>query len=119
MKGLTERQRQVLQFIHDYRTAHGWPPSYREIAEHLETNTVRNVEQHLFLLRKKGMLTWKDKETLGISNARTLTLTPTGLAELGVAITALPEGVKYYQWVKLGPKVGGWRDITPEVSHPA
>ena len=41
MPQLTSRNKQVLSFIQEFATAHGYPPSIREIAAHL--GTVRDI----------------------------------------------------------------------------
>jgi repressor LexA len=53
---LTERQRQILRFIADYKTRHGTPPTLREIAEHCKIY-LRGVQYHLERLERAGYLT--------------------------------------------------------------
>jgi len=52
---LTERQREILEFIKDYQAKHGFPPSQREMGEHFGI-TVRAVFDHLKALEKKGAI---------------------------------------------------------------
>ena len=55
MLPLTARQEQVLQFVTSYIDNNGYPPSQREIAEHLGiTNPA--VIKHLDAIEKKGFL---------------------------------------------------------------
>ncbi|HYY43757.1 MAG TPA: MarR family transcriptional regulator, partial [Actinomycetota bacterium] len=54
--GLTERQRQTLQFIADKVTERGYPPSVREICEALGLASSSTVHSHLQALQKKGYL---------------------------------------------------------------
>lgn len=56
MEGLTERQRQTLQFIADKVTERGYPPSVREICEALGLASSSTVHSHLQALQKKGYL---------------------------------------------------------------
>ncbi len=55
MKGLTERQKKVLEFIERYIDEHGYPPSIREIARHFKV-TPRGAQIHLLALEKKGYI---------------------------------------------------------------
>lgn len=62
---LTERQRQILRFIADYKTRHGAPPTLREIAGHLKIY-LRGVQYHLERLERAGMLTRTPKRSRAI-----------------------------------------------------
>jgi repressor LexA len=53
---LTDRQRQILNFIADYKARHGAPPTQREIAQHLKIY-IRGVQYHLERLERAGHLT--------------------------------------------------------------
>ena len=53
MRGLTVRQREVLDFINSYIEQHRYPPSIRELAEHFSIS-IRGGYDHLKALRKKG-----------------------------------------------------------------
>ena len=59
MKGLTQRQTQLLQFISDHVKENGYPPSIREMAEHMNIRSTNGVNDHLKALEKKGYLTRK------------------------------------------------------------
>lgn len=65
-EALTPRQRQVLQFIASYQDNHGYPPSQREIAAHLQVSGTLPVGKHLDALEKKGYLT-RDAVSRGIA----------------------------------------------------
>lgn len=52
---MTERQREILEFIKEFQAKRGFPPSQREMAEHFDI-TVRAVFDHLVALEKKGMI---------------------------------------------------------------
>lgn len=54
---LTERQRQVLEFIEDRIEAWGYPPTIREIGAHLGIRSTNGVADHLKALKRKGYLT--------------------------------------------------------------
>lgn len=53
MRGLTVRQREVLDFINGYIERRRYPPAIRELAEHFSIS-VRGAYDHLKALRKKG-----------------------------------------------------------------
>ncbi len=55
-KGLTERQKQILDFILDYIEDNGYPPTYREIGVHFEIASTFGVKRHIDALVKKGYL---------------------------------------------------------------
>src|SRR5574337_2906 len=53
---LTDRQRQILNFIAYYKARHGAPPTQREIARHLKIY-VRGVQYHLERREQRAALT--------------------------------------------------------------
>lgn len=55
MKNLTARQNQVLNYIADYLRAHNYPPTIREISEHLGVS-VKGAYDHVKALQKKGRI---------------------------------------------------------------
>ena len=63
--GLTDRQRQILRFIADYKARHGAPPTLREIAQHCKIY-LRGVQYHLERLERAGYLTRARKRSRGI-----------------------------------------------------
>jgi repressor LexA len=56
MKGLTERQEQVLNFIQARQEADGAPPTYREIADAFNFSSPNAAVVHVQALREKGYL---------------------------------------------------------------
>jgi repressor LexA len=54
--GLTERQRQVLQFIKDEIRQRGYPPSVREIGEAIGLSSSSTVHGHMARLEEKGFI---------------------------------------------------------------
>lgn len=58
-KKLTERQREVLEFVVGYVSEKGFPPSVREIGAALKISSLRGVTIHLDALEKKG---WINRE---------------------------------------------------------
>jgi repressor LexA len=63
--GLTDRQRQIVRFIADYKARHGAPPTLREIAEHCKIY-LRGVQYHIERLERAGVLTRTRKRSRGI-----------------------------------------------------
>jgi repressor LexA len=57
MTDLTERQRQVLEFIDTEVRRRGYPPSVREIGEAVGLSSSSTVHAHLAALQDKGFLT--------------------------------------------------------------
>lgn len=54
--GLTERQRQALDYITECLTVRGYPPTLREIGEHMGIRSTNGVNDHLKALERKGYL---------------------------------------------------------------
>lgn len=69
MQKLTQRQRAVLEYIHNCIEEHGYPPTLREIGNHLGIRSTNGVNDHLRALERKGYLTREDMKS------RTLRLT--------------------------------------------
>ena len=55
MKEPTRRQKEVLTFISEYSLSHSYPPTIRDIGEHLGIS-VRAAYDHVDALRKKGKI---------------------------------------------------------------
>jgi repressor LexA len=53
---LTERQRQILDFVTSYVDAHGYPPTVREIGEAVGLASPSTVHAHLANLERAGLL---------------------------------------------------------------
>jgi repressor LexA len=68
VKGLTARQRQVLDFMRTFSDRHGVPPAVREIGERFGF-TARAAFDHLRALERKGML---ERRVTGKRASRTL-----------------------------------------------
>lgn len=58
MKGLTDRQNEIFDFIRNFRRIHGYSPSYREIQEFFDFRSIESVMGHLKSLKAKGKVTW-------------------------------------------------------------
>ncbi|NMO14079.1 transcriptional repressor LexA [Pyxidicoccus fallax] len=56
MEELTERQREILAFIVKETETRGFPPTIREIGEHMDIRSTNGVNDHLKALERKGYL---------------------------------------------------------------
>ena len=63
MKYLTERQRDILQFIKEFQREKGVAPTHREICDRFGFSSYGTVYKHLSLLEKKGLIRrdWNQK----------------------------------------------------------
>src|SRR4029077_7536449 len=57
---LTQRQREILDFISASIAERGFPPTLREIGEHFHIRSTNGVNDHLKALEKKGHLRRED-----------------------------------------------------------
>src|SRR5689334_19043125 len=57
---LTQRQREILDFISASIVERGFPPTLREIGEHFNIKSTNGVNDHLKALEKKGHLRRED-----------------------------------------------------------
>lgn len=58
---LTDRQKEVLEFIAGYIRRAGYPPSFRDIGDEFRIKSPNGVLCHLQALKKKGYLDWKER----------------------------------------------------------
>lgn len=65
MKNLTDRQREVLDFIAQFTDENVYPPTVREIGEHFGIS-LRAVQDHIAALQKKGYLSQCQKRSRSI-----------------------------------------------------
>ena len=56
MQGLTARQQQILDYITEWILDRGYPPTIREIGEHMGIRSTNGVNDHLKALERKGYL---------------------------------------------------------------
>ena len=64
---LTERQQEILSFIHQFRDENGYPPTLREIGRKFGISSTFGVKRHLDALVKKGYLNIESNASRGIS----------------------------------------------------
>jgi len=63
MQGLTKRQEQTLDFIRSSIKDRGYPPTLREIGEHMGIRSTNGVNDHLRALERKGYLRREDMKS--------------------------------------------------------
>jgi repressor LexA len=86
MRELTDRQRDVLNFIRAFTARHGLPPTVREIGDKFRV-TPRAAFDHLRALERKGML---QRRTAPGRTARGLTLTEAAGGRASAGATPVP-----------------------------
>ncbi len=64
---LTDRQQEILSFIHEFRDKNGYPPTLREIGRRFSISSTFGVKRHLDALVKKGYLNIESNASRGIS----------------------------------------------------
>ncbi|MCF7852371.1 MAG: transcriptional repressor LexA [Simkaniaceae bacterium] len=57
MKGMTQKQKELLHFIREFIATHDYSPSLDEIKVHFGYRSLATVHQHLTSLKKKGLIT--------------------------------------------------------------
>lgn len=96
---LSQRQRQVLQFIASFADSHGYPPSQREIAGHLKVSGTLPVMKHLEALERKGYIRRENVNrgiVLTTSNSRSTSLPIVGTVRAGQLSTAIEDIQGYF-----------------------
>lgn len=96
---LTQRQRQVLQYVTTYSDSNGYPPSQREIALHLNVSGTLPVMKHLDALERKGYIR-RESVNRGISLrtqvSRHVSLPIVGTVKAGHLSTAIEDVQGYF-----------------------
>jgi repressor LexA len=67
MKELTAKQQQIYEYIVSFAREHGYPPSVREIGEHVGLKSPSTVHFHLKGLQSAGLITQAAGKTRAIS----------------------------------------------------
>jgi len=84
MKGLTEKQRNILNFIEDFMEVNIMAPTVYEIAEHFNIKT-STVFAHLRSLQKKNYMTRSSKaRSINLSRPRNKGRRPSGICTIPV-----------------------------------
>jgi repressor LexA len=70
LKGLTEKQRAIFEFVRIYMEKHGMPPTRQEIADAFEFKSANAAQQHLEAIVRKGWLIFRPGAARGIRLAQ-------------------------------------------------
>jgi repressor LexA len=97
---LTQRQRQVLEFVTTFADRNGYPPSQREIAGHLKVSGTLPVMKHLDALERKGYIRREGSVNRGITlvtpKSRSTSLPIVGTVRAGQLSTAIEDIQGYF-----------------------
>jgi len=92
---LTKRQREILNYLTAYAEQNGFAPSFEEIAENFDYNSLATVHEHLTNLERKGYIKRNYNESRAIeilpseATPRAIELPLLGSVAAGVPIEAL------------------------------
>lgn len=86
---LTKRQKEILDFIREYRERSGISPTQREIRERFQLSSFGTVQKHLKRLEEKGALSREWNRSRGIAPAEPKT-TSREIALLGAVAAGRP-----------------------------
>src|SRR5204862_5774524 len=82
MRYLTERQRDILNFIRDFQKDRGITPTHREICDRFGFCSYGTVYKHLSLLEKKGLIRRDWNQKRGVEDVEKLVELAAGVREL-------------------------------------
>ena len=89
---LTARQQQALDYISSCLTERGYPPTLREIGEHMGIRSTNGVNDHLKALERKGYLKREDLKSRALrptANANTVDVPLVGQVAAGQPVLAV------------------------------
>jgi repressor LexA len=111
MEKLTPRQQKVLEFITVYLDGHGYPPTLRDIAGHLEVNGTLGIMKHLDALERKGFIRKDSRASRGITLtgpvSRAASLPVVGVVRAGLPQPAVEDIEGYFSIDSSQLKSGG------------
>lgn len=90
MKKLTERQRQVFEFIREKVSAHGSSPTIREIGKHMGITSTNGVRLHIAALIKKGYLRKQEHIARGLELVQNIASEASKLPLVGSVPAGMP-----------------------------
>lgn len=90
MKGLTDKQNEILEFIVDCIREEHYTPTVREIAERFDIRSTNAVRNHLDALERKGFLSRKPGASRGIELSGDYFGEPGGVPIVGRVAAGLP-----------------------------
>ncbi|MDY0001412.1 MAG: transcriptional repressor LexA [Polyangia bacterium] len=93
MEPLTKRQRQVLSFVERSIEERGYPPTMREIGQHMGIRSTNGVNDHLKALERKGYIVREDLKSRTLrpvgSSPRTRDVPLVGRVAAGLPLLAV------------------------------
>ncbi len=93
MKGITQRQKEVLEYIEEHTKAHGLAPTFREIMRALKLSSPGGIYSLVHSLRKKGLLQSTPRKWRGLALEQTRHESVQELIEIPI-IGAISKGFK-------------------------
>jgi repressor LexA len=84
MRGLSQRQKRILQFIRDHQSEHGYPPTIREIGNAADISSTSVVDYNLRVLQREGLIRRDREISRGLGIAGMDQPEPTTLARVPV-----------------------------------
>jgi repressor LexA len=69
MKGLTKRQREIVDYIQQFIANNRYSPSYREISQHFGFSSLGSVYKHINALKRKGAILAETQTSRSIAPA--------------------------------------------------
>jgi repressor LexA len=107
MQSLTDRQKQVLEFVARYLDQNGCPPTLREISDELGIRGTATAIVHLDALERKGYVTRRDGSrgiALTRKSGKSVCLPIIGTVRAGMPEPAIEDILGYYNidasWLK-------------------
>src|SRR3990172_1590844 len=95
MLPLTKRQREILDYLNDFITQHGYAPSLEEIGRRFGLSSLATVHKHLTNLQEKGFIkrTWNRSRSVEMvparSGGRAVELPLLGYVAAGMPVEAI------------------------------
>ena len=90
MKGLTQKQKNIIEFINEFMTTQEMAPTIYEIAEHFHIKT-STVFAHIRALQKKNYLTRSSKaRSISLSHPKKRSRFPAGVQSSSTASARRP-----------------------------
>ena len=96
MLPLTKRQREILDYLNEFITQHGYAPSLEEIGRRFGLSSLATVHKHLTNLQEKGFIrrAWNRSRSVELvpsrGGGRAIELPMLGFVAAGVPIEAVP-----------------------------
>jgi len=103
VKGLSQKQQSILNFIDHFLAEKGYPPSVREIAQGCHISSTSVVEYHLNILQKEGYLRRDSEVARGIELRRQKSLVQVPVIGYIAAGEPIPT-----------PSTETWSSVAPE-----